>query len=92
MNQKTFIWKQQRKIKRKQCTLEYLKTKNTERINKEKLKGKGQIGRPSKKDKKRNTSLNKIKESNNKNKKYRKDIKKLKQQHKLYEECSTKIS
>ena len=47
---------------------------------------------PSKQDKKRNTSLNKIKESNNKNKKYRKDIKKLKQQHKLYEECSTKIS
>lgn len=92
MNQRTFTWKQQRRIKRKQGTLEYLKTKNTKRINKEKLKGKGQIGRPSKKDKKRNTSLNKIKESNNKNKKYRKDIKKLKQQHKLYEECSTKIS
>jgi len=27
-----------------------------------------------------------------KTKKYRKDIKKLKQQHKLYEKCSTKIS
>lgn len=78
MNQKTFTWKQQRKIKIKQGTLEYLKTKNTERINKEKLKGKGQIERPSKKDKKRNTSLNKIKESNNKNKKIQKRHQKTK--------------
>ncbi|ALT69740.1 hypothetical protein [Methanobrevibacter millerae] len=78
MNQKTFTWKQQRKIKRKQGTLEYLKTKNTKRINKEKLKGKGQIERPSKKDKKRNTSLNKIKESNNKNKKIQKRHQKTK--------------
>ena len=78
MNQRTFTWKQQRKIKRKQGTLEYLKTKNTERINKEKLKGKGQIERPSKKDKKRNTSLNKIKESNNKNKKIQKRHQKTK--------------
>ena len=92
MNQRTFTWKQQRRIKRKQGSFEYLKTKNTEKINKEKLKGKGKPGRPSKKDKKRNQSLNKIKESNNKNKKYRKDIKKLKQQDKLYDECSTKIS
>ena len=78
MNQKTFTWKQQRKIKRKQGTLEYLKTKNTERINKEKLKGKRQIKRPSKKDKKRNTSLNKIKEPNNKNKKIQKRHQKTK--------------
>lgn len=75
---KNITWKQQRKIKRKQGTLEYLKTKNTERINKEKLKGKGQIERPSKKDKKRNTSLNKIKESNNKNKKIQKRHQKTK--------------
>ena len=92
MNQRTFTWKQQRRIKRKQGKLETLKTKNTKTINKEKSKGKGQIGRPSRKDKKRNKSLIKIKESNNKNKKYRKDIKKLKQQNTLYDECSTKIS
>lgn len=52
MNQRTFTWKQQRRIKRKQGSFEYLKTKNTEKINKEKLKGKGKPGRPSKKDKK----------------------------------------
>ena len=40
MNQRTFTWKQQRKIKRKQGTLEYLKTKNTERIKQRKIKRK----------------------------------------------------
>lgn len=69
MNQRTFTRKQQLRIKRKQGQLETLKTKNTKKINREKIIGKRQIRRPSKKDKKRNKSLNKIKESNNKNKK-----------------------
>ena len=92
MNQRTFTWKQQRIITRKQKSYENKKAKNTETIKKQKSKGKSKKGRPSKKDKKRNNKINKINECNTKNKKYRKEIKKLKSKNKLYEEYSTKIS
>ena len=92
MNQRTFTWKQQRIITRKQKSYENKKAKNTETIKKQKSKGKSKKGRPSKKIKKRNNKINKINECNTKNKKYRKEIKKLKSKNKLYEECSTKIS
>lgn len=92
MNQRTIAWKQQRRIKRKQKSYENKKTKNNETIEKQKIKGKGKTGRPSKKDTQRNKQINKKKECNTKNKKYRKKIKKLKEQDGLYEECNTKIS
>lgn len=94
MNQRTFTWKEQRKIIRKQNSYKNKKEKNTETIKKkQKSKGNNKRGRPSKKDTKRiQQNINKINECNNKNKKYRKEIKKLKEEDKLYEECSTKIS
>ena len=54
------------------------KTKNNETIEKQKIKGKGKTGRPSKKDTQRNKQINKKKECNTKNKKYRKKNKKTK--------------
>ena len=92
MNQRTKAWKQQRRINRKQKSYENQKIKNNKTIEKQKIKGKGKTGRPSKKDTQRNKQINKKKECNTKNKQYRKEIKKLKEQNGLYEECSTKIS
>ena len=96
MNQRTIAWKQQRRIKRKQKSYENKKNKkqrnNRKTIEKQKIKAKGKTGRPSKKDTQRNKQINKKKECNAKNKKYRKKIKKLKEQDGLYEECNTKIS
>ena len=92
MNQRTFTWKQQQKITRKQNSYENKKAKNIERINKEKSKGNNKKGRPKNDDKKRINKINKIKECNRKNKIYKKQIKKLKEKDKLYEECSTKTS
>ena len=53
MNQRTFTWKEQRKIIRKQNSYENKKEKNTETIKKQKSKGNNKRGRPSKKDTKR---------------------------------------
>ena len=92
MNQRTFTWKEQRNISRKQSSYENKKEKNTETIKKQKSKGNNKKGRPSKKDTKRINKIKKIKECNSKNKIYRHEIKKLKEKYKLYEECSTKIS
>ena len=91
-NQRTIAWKQQHRISRKQKSYENQKAKNKETIEKQKIKGQGKPGRPSQKDTQRNNQIKKKKECKTKNKQYRKEIKKLKEQDKLYEECSTKIS
>ena len=95
MNQRTFTWKEQRKIIRKQNSYKNKKEKNTETIKK-KNKNPKEITKeedhPKKDTKRIQQNINKINECNNKNKKYRKEIKKLKEEDKLYEECNTKIS
>ena len=95
MNQRTFTWKEQRKIIRKQNSYKNKKEKNTETIKK-KNKNPKEITKeedhPKKDTKRIQQNINKINECINKNKKYRKEIKKLKEEDKLYEECSTKIS